>query len=75
MKRVWMVGLILFGMLSSQAIWGDDPKDPKNWTPVKITGNQQAPEFEDIEAWLNSEPLTMKGLRGKVVVVHFMAFA
>ncbi len=33
-----------------------------------------APEFEGIEEWINSEPLTMAGLRGKVVVVHFFAF-
>lgn len=33
-----------------------------------------APEFEGIDAWLNSGPLTMESLRGKVVVVHFFAF-
>lgn len=33
-----------------------------------------APEFEGIDQWINSEPLTMKELRGKVVVVHFFAF-
>jgi peroxiredoxin/Spy/CpxP family protein refolding chaperone len=33
-----------------------------------------APEFASIEAWVNSDPLTMKSLRGKVVVVHFFAF-
>lgn len=52
----------------------DDPRDPKTWTPVKIPGRQAAPEFADFGEWLNGPPLTMKGLRGKVVVVHFMAF-
>lgn len=33
-----------------------------------------APEFEAIEAWLNSEPITMESLRGQVVVIHFFAF-
>ncbi|WP_428304594.1 redoxin domain-containing protein [Lacipirellula sp.] len=33
-----------------------------------------APEFVSIEEWVNSEPLTMESLRGKVVVVHFFAF-
>ena len=37
-------------------------------------GEQKAPEFEDIAEWINSKPLTIKGLKGKVVVVHFMAF-
>ena len=54
---------------------GDDPKDdPAKWEPVKIAGRQRAPEFEDIKDWINSKPLTMKELRGKVVVVNFMAF-
>ena len=33
-----------------------------------------APEFVGIEEWINSEPLTMESLRGRVVVVHFFAF-
>jgi peroxiredoxin len=33
-----------------------------------------APEFEGIEEWINSDPLTLESLRGKVVVVHFFAF-
>jgi hypothetical protein len=53
---------------------GSNKNDPSNWTPVEIKGRQAAPEFEDIAAWVNSKPLTMKGLKGKVVVVHFMAF-
>jgi hypothetical protein len=53
---------------------GNDRDDPSNWTPVEIKGGQAAPEFKDIAAWVNSKPLTMKGLKGKVVVVHFMAF-
>jgi thiol-disulfide isomerase/thioredoxin len=32
---------------------------------------EPAPEFQGISAWVNSEPLTMAGLRGRVVVVHF----
>jgi peroxiredoxin len=31
----------------------------------------QAPEFRGVTQWINSEPLSMSGLRGKVVVVHF----
>ena len=53
---------------------GDDKNDPATWTPVKIEGDQAAPEFEDITAWVNTKPLTVKSLKDKVVVVHFMAF-
>ncbi len=33
-----------------------------------------APEFVPVESWVNSKPLTLKELRGKVVLVHFYAF-
>ena len=34
----------------------------------------KAPELVDSGEWLNSEPLTIKALAGKVVVLHFYAF-
>jgi len=34
----------------------------------------QAPEFTGIDRWFNSTPLTMAGLRGKVVLVEFWAY-
>lgn len=33
-----------------------------------------APEIVPVADWINSPPLTMAGLRGKVVVVHFYAY-
>ena len=33
-----------------------------------------APELTGITAWINSEPLTMAGLRGRVVLVEFWTF-
>lgn len=33
-----------------------------------------APEFVPVDHWINSGPLTMRQLRGKVVLVHFYAF-
>jgi hypothetical protein len=53
---------------------GNDPKDPPNWTPVRIPNRQKAPEFENIDAWLHTKPLKMSELKGKVVVISFMAF-
>ena len=53
---------------------GEDEKDPSTWTPIRIPGRQQAPEFADITAWINTLPLTMGDQKGKVVVVHFLAF-
>jgi len=34
-----------------------------------------APEFSGISAWLNSPPLTMESLRGKVVLVQFWTYS
>lgn len=34
-----------------------------------------APDFTGIERWLNSEPLTMAGLRGSVVLIDFWTYA
>jgi thiol-disulfide isomerase/thioredoxin len=34
----------------------------------------QAPEIKGIRAWINSEPLTIEGLRGKVVLVDFWTY-
>jgi hypothetical protein len=36
--------------------------------------NIRAPEFEDIDEWINAKPLEFKDLRGKVVVLHFWTF-
>ena len=44
--------------------------------PARIELNDlgPAPELTGIAAWINSEPLTMAWLRGKVVLVEFWTF-
>ncbi|WP_151633033.1 thioredoxin family protein [Noviherbaspirillum aerium] len=48
------------------------------WTTVAdaapVQKQVQAPEFAGISTWLNSEPLSMQQLRGKVVLVDFWTF-
>ena len=50
------------------------------WTRVSgdgaaRSGGAAAPEFVGIDRWLNSEPLTLGQLRGKVVVIDFWTLA
>jgi peroxiredoxin len=56
-----------------QTLYGQLLGEPFNFAQVRPSP-ADAPEFEGINTWLNSEPLTMKSLRGQVVVVHFFAF-
>ena len=57
-------------------------EDGSDWAPAPsvtrprtggYVGNQ-APEFQGISNWINSEPLTMEALRGKVVLVDFWTY-
>ncbi|MEM5382945.1 thioredoxin family protein [Paraburkholderia phymatum] len=43
-------------------------------TTMPVEQNKPAPEFTRIDKWLNSEPLTMQQLRGKVVLVDFWTY-
>lgn len=67
-------GLLLVLAVAAVALDGKEKDDPSAWTPIRIRGEQSAPEFEDVADWINSKPLTMKSLQGKVIVVHFLAF-
>lgn len=51
----------------------DLSQDSKPSSPLQIGGlvGNEAPEFQGISNWINSEPLTMEDLRGKVVLIDF----
>ena len=59
----------------------DEPRptvDPATVTPCDgDTGGRIgncAPEFRDTQGWINTEPLTMESLRGKVVLIDFWTY-
>ena len=56
------------GALGEQADATSRPAD------VALADYGPAPEVAGITAWLNSQPLTISGLRGRVVLVHFWTF-
>jgi hypothetical protein len=74
MKPVIALGCLMLAVPNPSFGEGDRNNDPASWKPIPIPGEQKAPEFEDITMWINSKPLTMTALKGKVVVVHFMTF-
>ncbi len=46
-----------------------DAKTQFNVSPYK------APEFKDVDSWINSSPLTVAGLKGKVVLIDFWTYS
>jgi thiol-disulfide isomerase/thioredoxin len=42
---------------------------------LSVSDRGPAPEFTGISAWLNSPPLTIAGLKGKVVLVQFWTYS
>lgn len=42
---------------------------------IKLSDYGSAPEFTGIDNWLNSDPLTLQSLRGKVVLVDFWTYS
>jgi len=41
----------------------------------ELTDYGAAPEFQGLGAWINSEPLTLAGLRGRVVLIDFWTYS
>ena len=61
----WIIGIAGLGALvATGLVWPDQP----------TKGHGRAPEFKEVSEWLNTKPLHMRDLRGKVVVVHFWTF-
>jgi hypothetical protein len=62
--------VLALGALGALALWvGAAPG-------TSPPGERQAPEFprRDPDAWLNSRPLSMAGLRGRVVILDVWTF-
>ena len=49
-------------------------EDPIIPARAALSSAPTAPEFDGLGAWINSEPLTLARLRGKVVLVEFWTF-
>jgi cytochrome c biogenesis protein CcdA/thiol-disulfide isomerase/thioredoxin len=49
--------------------------DENHFQGDKLQDYGQAPEFQGISQWLNSKPLTLASLRGKVVLIDFWTYS
>ena len=56
-----------------RALDGQAPA-PGAGTSIDLSDLGPAPELRGITAWINSEPISVASLRGKVVLVHFWTF-
>ncbi|MEJ0021439.1 MAG: cytochrome c biogenesis protein DipZ [Candidatus Doudnabacteria bacterium] len=60
--------------LESKLVPNNNP-NRSNGTAVDIKNYGPSPEFTGIDHWLNSDPLTMKELKGKVVLIDFWTYS
>jgi hypothetical protein len=58
---------------SQQKQWAAMLGKPIDLTKVELS-NIKAPDIEAADEWINSEPLTLEKLRGRVVALHFWTF-
>jgi thiol-disulfide isomerase/thioredoxin len=58
--------LVLGVFLTAGAVWAQHPEDA-------FVG-QKAPELKTQDIWINSSPLKLEALRGKVVLIDFWAY-
>ena len=64
--RAGRVGVLILGLFLTAVSWAGAQQ------PVAM--RIPAPELQGIDVWINSKPLSLKDLRGKVVVLHFWTF-
>ena len=65
MSRKFLFALLSISTLLLSTAWAQHPDD--------VFVGQKAPELKAGDAWINSEPLKLEQLRGKVVLIEFWA--
>ena len=77
MKRVWVFGLLLFGLAACGTVTTPEPESETSATvpmPASLPDLGPAPELTN-EVWLNVDaPLRLADLRGKVVAIDMWTF-
>lgn len=76
--QTWAVGWVpSFSAVEEQAIPKNSPNLDGAGMPETdgFNANYSAPELADLQEWINSEPLTISELRGKVVLIDFWTYS
>ncbi|SDB90790.1 thioredoxin family protein [Paraburkholderia lycopersici] len=68
------IAAVAFGLAATAAFAAFASTDESARGSGALQTGAQAPNFTGIDAWLNSPPLDLKQLHGKVVLVDFWAF-
>ena len=66
-RNAILLAVVLLALLSGRGLRGAEPF-------TKFDKPVPAPEFAGIDQWINTKPLTMEELKGRVVVIHFWTF-
>jgi thiol-disulfide isomerase/thioredoxin len=69
LRAVGAVALLALALVAAMATTRGGP------TVGSLKSGSAAPDFTKIDNWLNSDPLTMQQLRGKVVLVDFWTYS
>ncbi len=72
-SRMMALGFVVLGIAIVIAAFRLDVLKGK--PPSGSVRRDPAPEFTGIAGWLNSEPLTLRKLRGRVVLIDFWAYS
>lgn len=78
--QAWAVGNVpiisdIEHQLIPKQIGSEGDKDGGSGSTSGSVSGPAAPEFTGIKEWINSDPLTIEGLRGKVVLVDFWTYS
>jgi len=66
---ITLLAACLFAAACSPGVYAD-PVEPTHTSPSPV-----APEFTGIDHWINTAPLSMSQLRGKVILVEFWTYS